>query len=94
MNQQRQRKRHLAGSRRIFHLPEVPTAAEVEKKGIDLGESQVMLLKKIEELTLYVIDQHKEQNDQRKKLLELTGWIQKLEKENKRLKKLVRKKLE
>ncbi|TMI63646.1 MAG: hypothetical protein E6H07_12800 [Bacteroidetes bacterium] len=37
------------------HLPEVPTAAVVEKEGIDLGDNQAVLLKKIEELTLYII---------------------------------------
>lgn len=37
------------------HLPEVPTAAEVEANGVSLGEMQVILLKKIEELTLHVI---------------------------------------
>jgi hypothetical protein len=41
------------------HLPEVPSAAEVKKEGIDLGDNQAMLLKKIEELTLYVIEQNK-----------------------------------
>jgi hypothetical protein len=41
------------------HLPEVPTASEVEKDGIDLGDNQALLLKKIEELTLIVIEQNK-----------------------------------
>lgn len=41
------------------HLPEIPTAAEVKKEGIDLGDNQVLLLKKIEELTLYIIQQNK-----------------------------------
>ena len=41
------------------HLPEVPSAKEVEKEGIDLGDNQSMLLKKIEELTLYLIEQNK-----------------------------------
>lgn len=41
------------------HLPDIPSAAEVEKNGIDLGDTQAALLKKIEELTLYVIDQNK-----------------------------------
>lgn len=35
------------------HLPNVPPAAEVGKKGIDLGEMNGKLLEKIEELTLY-----------------------------------------
>jgi hypothetical protein len=42
------------------HLPGVPSAAAVEKDGLDLGETQAVLLKKIEELTLYIIQQQKE----------------------------------
>lgn len=41
------------------HLPGIPAAAEVEEKGLDLGDNQVALLKKIEELTLYIIEQNK-----------------------------------
>jgi hypothetical protein len=41
------------------HLPEVPSAEEVQKNGLDLGENQAALLKKIEELTLYIIEQNK-----------------------------------
>jgi hypothetical protein len=41
------------------HLPEVPTTAEVEKNGNNLAETDALLLKKIEELTLYVIEQNK-----------------------------------
>jgi hypothetical protein len=41
------------------HLPEVPSAEEVEKNGLDVGDNQATLLKKIEELTLYVIEQNK-----------------------------------
>ncbi|HET7117791.1 MAG TPA: hypothetical protein VFI29_14955 [Hanamia sp.] len=50
------------------HLPEIPKAETVEKEGLDLGNSQALLLKKIEELTLIVIEQNKR--------------IEKLEKEN------------
>jgi uncharacterized coiled-coil protein SlyX len=49
------------------HLPGIPSAAEVEKKGIDVAGNQAALLKKIEELTLYVIEQEKliqKQNNQ------------------------------
>ncbi len=42
------------------HLPEVPSAKDVEKNGIDVGETAALLLKKIEELTLYLIDMKKE----------------------------------
>jgi len=38
------------------HLPEVPSAKEMEKNGVLLGEMNILLLKKIEELTLYVIE--------------------------------------
>ncbi len=41
------------------HLPEVPSAAAMEKNGVQLGEMNMLLLKKIEELTLYVIEQNK-----------------------------------
>lgn len=41
------------------HLPEVPSAKEVEKSGVDMVEMDATLLKKIEELTLYIIEQDK-----------------------------------
>lgn len=41
------------------HLPEVPSEKDVEKGGLDLGDNQSTLLKKIEELTLYMIEQNK-----------------------------------
>ena len=44
------------------HLPEIPSAAEVIKNGVSIGEMQNKLLQKIEELTLYVIEQQKEIN--------------------------------
>ncbi len=42
------------------HLPEVPSAKEVTKEGIGLGEMNGKLLKKVEELTLYIIQLKKE----------------------------------
>jgi uncharacterized coiled-coil protein SlyX len=53
------------------HLPGVPSAAEVEKKGIDVGNNQATLLKKIEELTLYIIDQDKTIKKQNEQFAEL-----------------------
>jgi hypothetical protein len=38
------------------HLPNIPSASEVENNGYDLGEMNRLLLEKVEELTLYVID--------------------------------------
>jgi hypothetical protein len=48
------------------HLPEIPSAKEMEANGVNIGEMNMLLLKKIEELTLYVIEQQKEINDLKK----------------------------
>lgn len=42
------------------HLPGVPSAAIVEEEGINLGEMNAKLMEKVEELTLYLIQQQKE----------------------------------
>jgi hypothetical protein len=44
--------------RQYRHLPNIPSAAEVTKTGIDLGRNQGLLLQKIEELTLYLLQEH------------------------------------
>ncbi|MEQ9229451.1 MAG: tail fiber protein [Cyclobacteriaceae bacterium] len=41
------------------HLPEVPSAAEMAENGVYLKEMNMLLLKKVEELTLYLIEQEK-----------------------------------
>lgn len=41
------------------HLPEVPSAAEIEKSGLDLAKMNLILLKKVEELTLHTIELEK-----------------------------------
>lgn len=57
------------------HLQGLPVAATVEKEGIDLGDNQALLLKKVEELTLYIIELNKKvdavakENDLLKKML-------------------------
>lgn len=68
------------------HLKDIPSAKEVEKNGIFLGEMDAKLLQKIEELTLYTIQQEK-----KIKTLEIrSSKIEKLEKENKVLKSLLK----
>ncbi|MBA3681583.1 MAG: hypothetical protein H0W73_10525 [Bacteroidetes bacterium] len=42
------------------HLPEIPSAKEVEEKGIDVGAMNTLLLKKIEELTIHMVEQQKQ----------------------------------
>ncbi len=41
------------------HLPEIPSANEIETKGADLGDLVKLQMQKIEELTLYIIEQNK-----------------------------------
>lgn len=50
------------------HLPDIPSAQQVEKEGLDLGSNQAALLKKIEELTLYVLQQNEKLEIQSKRL--------------------------
>jgi hypothetical protein len=42
------------------HLPEVPTAADIKRDGVNVGEMDAVLLKKIEELTLLLIELQKQ----------------------------------
>lgn len=42
------------------HLPDVPSAEQVVKEGIDVAEMDALLLKKVEELTLYIFDLQKQ----------------------------------
>jgi hypothetical protein len=59
------------------HLPEIPSAKEMKKEGMDLAEMNLRLLKKVEELTLYAIKQEKRSNEQerrnREQQLEIEG---------------------
>ncbi len=51
------------------HLPEIASAKEMEKEGVNVGEFQIKLLQKIEELTLYSIEQNKRIKNLEEKLL-------------------------
>ncbi|MEJ5052572.1 hypothetical protein WH221_22290 [Chryseobacterium culicis] len=53
------------------HLPEIASAKEMEKEGVNIGEFQIKLLQKIEELTLYVIEQNKQLKKQAEEIEEL-----------------------
>ena len=46
------------------HLPDMPSAEKVEKEGLDLGEMNKLLTKKVEELTLYLIEKDKKEKEQ------------------------------
>jgi hypothetical protein len=53
------------------HLPDIPSEVEVKEKGIDVGKMNAKLLQKIEELTLYLIDQNKEIKKLKTEILKL-----------------------
>ncbi|MVW84341.1 hypothetical protein FCL51_17625, partial [Elizabethkingia anophelis] len=55
------------------HLPEIASAAEMQKEGVNIGDFQIKLLQKIEELTLYSIEQNK-------RILQLENEIKTLKK--------------
>jgi hypothetical protein len=57
--------------RNNHHLSEIPSAQEVERDGIDVGKMNQILVKKIEELTLYVIEQNKVIKQQEERLTKL-----------------------
>ncbi|MBS7256725.1 hypothetical protein [Flavobacterium branchiicola] len=64
------------------HLPEIASANEMKKDGMNLSEMNIKLLQKIEELTLYMIEQKKNSNTQENKIEKLYSQIELLKKEN------------
>lgn len=50
------------------HLPDVPSQQQVMENGVSLGQMNAILLKKIEELTLYVIELQKQNEEQQKQI--------------------------
>ncbi|SHH88018.1 tail fiber protein [Flavobacterium defluvii] len=54
------------------HLPEIPSAQEIEKNGLMLAEMNMALLKKMEEMTLYMIEQNKKIEVLEKKIESIT----------------------
>ena len=65
------------------HLPEIPSAKDIKDKGLDLAEMNLKLLKKVEELTLYSIQQNKNAIEQSKKIAFLSERLSRVEKERK-----------
>jgi hypothetical protein len=62
------------------HLPEIPSANEIEKNGLLLAEMSMSLLKKVEELTLYAIEQEKKTEKLTLYIMEQNKRIETLEK--------------
>ena len=53
------------------HLPNVPSEKIIKEEGVYLGEMNKILLQKIEELTLYIIEQDKKLSQHQKEIEEL-----------------------
>lgn len=63
------------------HLPDMPAASTVEKDGINLGVMNKVLVKKVEELTLYLIEKDKEKKEQDIKIDEQQAEINEMKKQ-------------
>jgi hypothetical protein len=57
------------------HLPEIPSAKKMEKDGVNLAEMNKLLLQKVEELTLYLIEKDKRVSQLEKEILEIKKKI-------------------
>ena len=57
------------------HLPKIPSAETVEQEGILVGEMQKMMMEKIEELTLYILDMHEVNKKQQAEIDKLKAVI-------------------
>ena len=66
------------------HLPDVPSEKEALEQPLNLGDMDVLLLQKIEELTLYTIQQEKVIESQNKLLLDFEKRLKTLERKNKK----------
>jgi hypothetical protein len=74
------------------HLPGIASEADVQKDGIDVGDEQTALLKKVEDLTLYLIDENKALKQQNGQLSEQKTRLDKQQQEIEELKQLIREK--
>jgi hypothetical protein len=63
------------------HLPDIPSAKEVEEEGLSMSQMMAKQMQKIEELTLYVIEQNKQITEQNNKLESQNNEIATLKKE-------------
>ena len=76
------------------HLPGIAPTADVENKRLDLGDNEAALLRKIEELTLYLLAEHKKAEDEQQEIDRLNTENRKLEVQQQqidRLKEIVKK---
>ena len=60
------------------HLPGIPSASEVETKGLEVGDMSRLFMEKIEELTLYTISQNQKLKEQQAIIDELIAQTKSL----------------
>ncbi|WP_165042672.1 hypothetical protein [Dysgonomonas sp. ZJ709] len=60
------------------HLPEIPSERQMIEEGVNVTDMQIKLLQKIEELTLYMIEQEKSIQEQNKTILNLQQQLNKI----------------
>jgi len=60
------------------HLPDIPSAQEIKEQGVNLSELQMQLLKKVEELTLYTLEQEKVNQTQARRIAQQEQLIHEL----------------
>lgn len=61
------------------HLPDIPKASEIEANGLSLGEMNKLMMKKIEELTLHLIEKDKEMKEYKQLLIQQADKLKYLE---------------
>lgn len=64
------------------HLPEMPSAKQLEANGVELGDMVKLQQKKIEELTLYLIEKNKELDKERDRITVLEALVKEMLKKN------------
>jgi hypothetical protein len=57
------------------HLPEIPSAQKISEDGVNIGEFCMSLLKKVEELSLYILQQHEIIQEQNERIIKLERSI-------------------
>jgi len=72
------------------HLPGIVSEGEVARDGFDLGDHQAALLKKVEELTLYLIEENKRLKEQNDKLQEHETKLEDQQRQIDELKRLIK----
>jgi hypothetical protein len=72
------------------HLPGITPESDVKREGINLGDQQAAVLKKVEELTLYLIDENKKLKEQNKQLEQQNDRLEQQQREIDELKKMIK----